>query len=658
MLDLGIVKPGSTIYVPFQTFDSNDPQASVTITGLATTDIEIYKDGSTTQRASDSGYALLDTDGIDFDTTTGIHGVSIDLADNTTAGFYASGSQYWVVIASITVDAATINFIPVTFRIGYPDALLNTTIATLASQTSFTLTTGPAEDNALNGCIVAIHDVASAVQMGFAVVSDYTGSTKTVTLTAGTTFTAAATDNIHFYPPVNVTHIGATAQTANDNGADINTLLTRIVGTLAAGTHNPASAAQIAVLSDWIDGGRLDLLLDAIKAVTDLLPDSGALSSLAQASVCTETRLSELDAATAGKMANQVDEIRTDTEDLQTQIGTDGAGLTNMPWNAAWDAEVQSEVNDALVAFFTSAAALVDLIWDEPVTGHTTNGTAGKILKGISEGWVAVEGTINDGSPTTTSFITDLTETTSSFYADQPFVFISGALKGQSRIVTSYNGTTKTLTFDEAFSLTPSNGDQFIILATHIHAISEITDHIDANSTQLAAIVADTNELQNDWADGGRLDNILDSRASQTTADAIETDTQSIESKVDIIDGIVDNIIIDTNELQGDWTDGGRLDVILDAILADTGTDGVVLTAAERNAIADAILDRDMSTGTDSGSATVRTVRQALRASRNKVSISGGTMTVTKEDDTTASWTAAVTTTAGDPISAIDPADA
>ena len=118
----------------------------------------------------------------------------------------------------------------------------------------------------------------------------------------------------------------------------------------------------------------------------------------------------------------------------------------------------------------------------------------------------------------------------------------------------------------------------------------------------------------------------------------------------------IDAILVDTNELQGDWTNGGRLDLIIDAILDDTGTSGVVLTAAERNAIADAILDRDMSTGTDSGSASVRTVRQALRFNRNKVTISGGTLTVTKEDDTTASWTAAVTTTAGDPITAVDPA--
>ena len=61
---------------------------------------------------------------------------------------------------------------------------------------------------------------------------------------------------------------------------NVDTLLTRIIGTLAAGTHNPATTAQIAVLSDWINGGRLDLLLDAIKVVTDALPDSGALTTL------------------------------------------------------------------------------------------------------------------------------------------------------------------------------------------------------------------------------------------------------------------------------------------------------------------------------------------------------------------------------------------
>jgi hypothetical protein len=205
VIDFGIVKPGSTLYVPFSSTDGSG--GSVTLTGLAVTDIEIYKDGGTTQRASDNGYTLLDTDGIDFDGITGIHGFSISLADNTTAGFYAAGSDYFVVVSTVTVDAQTVSFLACRFRIGYPAAILNTTIATLSSQTSFTLTAGPAEDDALNGCVIAIHDVASAVQVGQAYILDYTGSTKTVTLAAGTTFTAATTDNVSVFPRSDLAYI-------------------------------------------------------------------------------------------------------------------------------------------------------------------------------------------------------------------------------------------------------------------------------------------------------------------------------------------------------------------------------------------------------------------------------------------------------------------
>lgn len=85
--------------------------------------------------------------------------------------------------------------------------------------------------------------------------------------------------------------------------------------------------------------------------------------------------------------------------------------------------------------------------------------------------------------------------------------------------------------------------------------------------------------------------------------------------------------------------------------------DAMALTSGERNATADAILNRNMATGTDSSSDSVRTPRSALRQIRNKWSISGGTIQYTKEDDTTASHTAALTGTAGaDPITASDPA--
>lgn len=200
MINYGVVKPGSTIYVPFSSFASSTG-ASITLTGLAVTDIEIYKDGSTTQRASDNGYALLDTDGIDFDGITGIHGFSIDLSDNSTAGFYSAGSRYFIVVSSVTVDGHTVSFLAGSFVIGYEGAILNTTIATLASQTSFTLTAGPAEDDALNGMWLVVHDVASAVQQAVGVVLDYTGSTKTVTLAASPSFTIATTDNVSVMGP-------------------------------------------------------------------------------------------------------------------------------------------------------------------------------------------------------------------------------------------------------------------------------------------------------------------------------------------------------------------------------------------------------------------------------------------------------------------------
>lgn len=157
----------------------------------------------------------------------------------------------------------------------------------------------------------------------------------------------------------------------------------------------------------------------------------------------------------------------------------------------------------------------------------------------------------------------------------------------------------------------------------------------------------------------------------------------ALKTLIDAVDDLVD-------------TEIAAVKTVVDAILADTGTDGVVIadggiTAAKiadnaidaasiaagaitsakfaagaidaasiatdaGNEIADALLNRDMSTGTDSGSATVRTPRQALRVLRNKVGIAAGTMSVKKEDDTTESWTAEVTTTAGDPVSEIDPA--
>lgn len=74
----------------------------------------------------------------------------------------------------------------------------------------------------------------------------------------------------------------------------------------------------------------------------------------------------------------------------------------------------------------------------------------------------------------------------------------------------------------------------------------------------IPTILADTAELQTDWADGGRLDLILDARASQTS--------------VNTIDGIVDDILLDTAEI-ANLNDISTSDVnaqVVDALATDT----------------------------------------------------------------------------------------
>lgn len=196
------VPAGDVLPVMFATF-AGATGASITTTGLAVTDIEIYKDGSTTQRASDAGYTLLDTDGIDFDSLTGIHGFSIDTGDNTDASFYTVGSWFTVVVSAITVDSQTVSFIACAFR------------------------------------IMAAEAVAGKPKVD---VDAWLG-------------TAAATPTTAGVPEVDVTHVSGTAQTAGDLAALITTVddyLDTEIAAIKAKTDNlpsdPADASDVAAL--------------------------------------------------------------------------------------------------------------------------------------------------------------------------------------------------------------------------------------------------------------------------------------------------------------------------------------------------------------------------------------------------------------------------
>lgn len=98
---------------------------------------------------------------------------------------------------------------------------------------------------------------------------------------------------------------------------------------------------------------------------------------------------------------------------------------------------------------------------------------------------------------------------------------------------------------------------------------------------------------------------------------------------------------------------GAGLTALPAVSIAAGGLGATAFTSAALNAVADAMLDRNMATGTDSGTDSIRTVRQALRAGRNKVDTGAGI--VYKEDDATESWSFTVTTAAGNPITVMDP---
>lgn len=74
------------------------------------------------------------------------------------------------------------------------------------------------------------------------------------------------------------------------------------------------------------------------------------------------------DVPSAGALKVIDDFLDTEIAAIQTTLGSAGAGLTAIPWNAAWDAEVQSEVQDVVGAAGASLTAIPwNASWDTEV---------------------------------------------------------------------------------------------------------------------------------------------------------------------------------------------------------------------------------------------------------------------------------------------------
>lgn len=117
---LTAASPGDTLHFQYASFnDSGDSEAQ---SGFAVTDIELFKNGIATARATDSGYSLISDTGQMGD-RVGLNRFSVQLfntSDDT--GFFDAGSWYQVAVDGVTIDGKTVRFWAGSFEIGTPRA--------------------------------------------------------------------------------------------------------------------------------------------------------------------------------------------------------------------------------------------------------------------------------------------------------------------------------------------------------------------------------------------------------------------------------------------------------------------------------------------------------------------------------------------------------
>lgn len=379
--------------------------------------------------------------------------------------------------------------------------------------------------------------------------------------------------------PVNLTQISGDAQSATD------------LKDFADSGYDPSSNKVTGVvLVDTCTTNTDMLTAAAVKTGLDIGTSGGVaghttLAGVATAVTTLDGKVDTIDSE-IGTIDGIVDDILADT----AEIGTAGAGLTAVPWNASWDAEVQSEVTDALNAYdpptntemaaaFTeikgatfngttdslealrnrgdaawvtstfsiTAGAIADAVWDEAISGHSDSGSTGEALAAAGSA----------GDPWTTAL---------------PGAYSAG--QAGYIIGTNVDATVSSRASQSSLNTVDGIVDDILLDTAEIANLNDLSASDVRDAVGLASADLDTQLAA------------LPTAAEIVTA--VEAgELANIGDDVDTLTTNVAAILADTDALQVDWADGGRLDLIVDSILADTGTDGVVLSAATCNKIAD-----------------------------------------------------------------------
>lgn len=293
-----------------------------------------------------------------------------------------------------------------------------------------------------------------------------------------------------------------------------------------------------------------------------------------------------------------------------------------------------------------------------------------------------------------------------------------GTGAGQSRVITDYNGTTKVATVDSNWVVQPDNTTTYAIRGQGLIGLTsaQVSAAVDSSNTATVvnSIVLDTVDIQSRLPStlvGGRMDVSVGAMAANVvTASALATDAvnEIVDATWDELlsghatAGTAGNALAAAGSAGDPWstllpgaysagTAGYIVGTYIDSAVSAAGTS--IDAAGIRSAIgmasanmdtqlaaitakttnipaapaavsdiptaiqnADALLARDIGSGTNAGTSQERTVRSALRFIRNKWTVSGSTLTVTREDDATVAWTSTLSSTSGaNPITGTDP---
>ena len=291
---------------------------------------------------------------------------------------------------------------------------------------------------------------------------------------------------------------------------------------------------------DWVDGGRLDLILDIIAA--DTTTDIPALIATAQA---------DLDIITGADGVNLLSATQASIDAIEVDTST----------------TLDTHLTDMKGATFSGATDSLEAIRNRGDSAWT--GAPPTVTTGTAQAGAANSITLAAGA-----------SATDDLYNLLRVSILTGTGAGQTRAISDYNGTTKVATVINAWAVNPDATSTYEVVSD---AITEIT------AAPTAAAIADAVWDENT---SGHTTASTFGEQCKNDIDAILTDTGStLDGLLVSMDANITSTLVDTNELQTDWANGGRLDLLIDAILADTGelqTDWV--NGGRLDLIADAIL--------------------------------------------------------------------